>query len=494
MIFVVFTLLSFARAGADNAPAIIQPAPRAYHEDLASAVITDFFYLLRKNRNCRYTWLGQVIGEIGTHFNNIAVAALVLQITGSGLAVGAMLMARAVPAMLAGSAAGVALDRYDRRRIMIAADVARAAVAAAFLSAMSSENVWLVYPLSAALMLASPFFTSGRIAILPAIAPGADLHTANSLTQTTQWGTQIVGTMLAGYTVAWLGYGPAFVINAAAFLISASTTLALRLPPGGFRAKRAASCEAAAHRAASPSAGSQPAAASQAAETPNAAPAHKLARLLHPWRDYHDGLRYIARTPLVLGIGLISVGWAAGGGAAQLLFVLFGEQVFGRGPEGVGSMAGFAGIGLLAGGLSAHSIGRRVGFRGYKRTVSMAYLSHGLLFILFSLTQGYLTALFVLAASRVGMAVTSVLNTAELLKHAPDHFRGRVFGTMESLRWSTMILSMAAASFASDVVSPRAIGVVAGVFGAATGLAWAWADWRGKLPEPANPATPDSPR
>ncbi|MGE5489266.1 MAG: MFS transporter, partial [bacterium] len=477
VIFVVFTLLSFAPNLADNAPTIYT-APHDYHGDLASAVIADFSYLLRKNRNCRYTWLGQVIGEIGTHFNNIAVAALVLQVTGSGLAVGAMLMARAIPAMLAGSVAGVALDRYDRRRIMIAADIARAAVAAAFLLAMSKENVWLVYPLSAALMLASPFFTSGRISILPAIAPGADLHTANSLTQTTQWGTQIIGTMLAGYTVAWLGYGPAFVINAIAFLLSASTTLALRLPPGAFRARRADLVKAAAERGT----GSQ-------TEEPPMPAGH-----LRPWHDFRDGLRFFAHTPLVLGIGLLSVGWAAGGGAAQLLFVLFGEQVFDRGPEGVGSMSGFAGIGLLIGGLSAHSIGRRVGFRGYKRTVSLAYLSHGLLFILFSLTQGYLTALIVLAASRVGMAISSVLNTAELLKYAPDHFRGRVFGTMESLRWSTMILSMAAASFASDLVSPRAIGVVAGVFGAVTGLAWAWADWRGKLPEPTPAATLDSPR
>ncbi len=399
-----------------------------------------------------------MVGDIGTHFNNIAVATLVLKMTGSGLAVGAMLMARAIPAMLAGPAAGVVLDRYDRRHIMIASDIVRAGIAAAFLLAMSKETVWLVYPLSAALMLVSPFLTSGRVSILPSIAPGGDLHTANSLTQTTQWGTQIVGTMLAGYTVAWLGYQAAFVINAAAFLLSAAATGSLRLPPGAFRAKRL------------------------------------VTKMLPPWSDYHEGLRYIWQTPLVLGIGLISVGWAAGGGAAQLLFVLFGEQVFHRGPEGVGAMAGFAGIGLLIGGLSAHSIGAHVRFRGYKRTVSLAYLSHGLLFILFSLTQGYVTALIVLAASRIGMAITSVLNTAELLKHAPDHYRGRVFGTMESLRWSTMILSMAAASFASDLVSPRAIGVVAGGFGAATGLAWAWANWRGKLPEPAPHPMPDSPR
>ncbi len=394
--------------------------------------------------------MGQVIGEIGTHFNNIAAAVLVLKITGSGLAVGTMLMARAIPAMLAGPAAGVALDRYDRRWIMFAADIARAAIALAFLLSMSKGSVWLVYPLSALLMLASPFFTSGRVSILPSIAAGRDLHTANSLTQTTQWATQIVGTMVAGYSIAWLGYTSAFIINALAFLLSAATTFALRLPPGGFRAKR------------------EPAA------------------MLRPWSEYREGLSYIRATPLVLGIGLISVGWAAGGGATQLLFVLFGEQVFGRGPQGVGSMAGFAGIGLLIGGLMGHAIGARVGFSGYKRTVGAAYVSHGVLFIAFALMQDYVTALIVLAASRIGMAITTVLNTAQLLKHTPDEYRGRVFGTMESLRWSTMIVSMAAASFAAELVSPRVIGVVAGFLGAATGAAWAYANWRGKLPEPGS--------
>ncbi len=398
--------------------------------------------------------MGQVISEIGTHFNNIAVAVLVLKMTGSGLAVGTMLMARAIPAMLAGPVAGVALDRYDRRWIMFAADIARAAVALAFLLSTLKESVWIVYPLSALLMLASPFFTSGRVSILPSIAAGRDLHTANSLTQTTQWATQIVGTMLAGYSIAWLGYTTAFIINAFAFLVSAGTTLALRLPPGGFRAKR------------------------------------ESVGMLWPWREYREGLSYIRATPLVLGIGLISVGWAAGGGATQLLFVLFGEQVFGRGPQGVGSMAGFAGIGLLIGGLMGHAIGARVGFRGYKRTVGAAYVSHGVLFIAFALMQDYVTALIVLAASRIGMAITTVLNTAQLLKHTPDEYRGRVFGTMESLRWSTMIVSMAAASFAADIVSPRVIGVVAGFLGAATGVAWAYANWRGKLPEPGESFSP----
>jgi hypothetical protein len=70
------------------------------------------------------------------------------------------------------------------------------------------------------------------------------------------------------------------------------------------------------------------------------------------------------------------------------------------------------------------------------------------------------------------------------LRHTSDRFRGRVFATMESLRWSVMILSMAAAGIASQFASPRAIGLVAGAFGLLTALAWAWWDASGRLPEP----------
>jgi MFS family permease len=94
-------------------------------------------------------------------------------------------------------------------------------------------------------------------------------------------------------------------------------------------------------------------------------------------------------------------------------------------------------------------------------------------------------ALILMLVSRVGMAVTSVLNNAQLLRHTPDQFRGRVFSTLESLRWSAMIGSMAAAGIASQYVSPRTIGLIAGALGAATALAWAWLDGTGRLREPS---------
>src|SRR5262245_22601134 len=100
--------------------------------------------------------MGQVVSEIGDHFNSIAVLSLALHLTGSGAAVGAVMIARTLPALLAAPVAGVALDRMDRRRIMLASDVMRAVVAALFILVPTWRQQWLLYLLSGLLMFASP--------------------------------------------------------------------------------------------------------------------------------------------------------------------------------------------------------------------------------------------------------------------------------------------------------------------------------------------------
>src|ERR1041385_4815225 len=123
--------------------------------------------------------------------------------------------------MMAGPIAGVLLDRLDRKRLMIASDLTRAAIAILFLFGIPAGRTWLLYVLSGLLMFASPFFTSGRASILPSIATKEELHTANSLTQLTQWSTVTIGSFLGGAAVAQFGYKLAFVFNAFSFLFSA---------------------------------------------------------------------------------------------------------------------------------------------------------------------------------------------------------------------------------------------------------------------------------
>ena len=396
-------------------------------------------------------WSGQIVSEIGDHYNNVAVFALALANTGSGLVVAGILISRAICAVLAGPIAGVLLDRMDRKRIMIISDLVRAVVAVIFILGIPVGHTWLLYLLSGILMFASPFFSSGRASILPTIATRHELHSANSLTQLTQWTTLTLGSFLGGTSVTQFGYKLAFVFNAVSFLFSALCVSRLHVE-SGFRAER------------SDVSGD---------------------KVVRPWHEYTEGLRYMKASPLILGIGLVAVGWATGGGAAQILFSVFGEVVFHRGPAGIGTIWGCAGIGLVIGAMVAHRLGKTISFENYKRSVSICYVLHGGSYVLFSQAKTFGWALFFIGLSRAAVAVSSVLNVTQQLRHVSDEFRGRVFATIESWNWMTMMLSMAIAGLASTHVSPRVIGAWAGVFSSSTAIFWGWANWTGRLPEPA---------
>jgi len=300
-------------------------------------------------------------------------------------------------------------------------------------------------------MVASPFFTAGRAAILPAIANKDELHTANSLTQTTQWINLTIGTLLGGVSVAQFGYEWAFGANALSFLISALCISRLFLAGRSFRAERRALTEA---------------------------------EVVRPWHEYKEGLRYMRSHPLILGIALVGVGWATGGGAAQILFSVFGELVFQRGPEGLGYVWSAAGLGLLCGAAVAYQLGRRISFEAYKRTITICYVIHGGSYIVFSEMRSFAWALVFIGLSRAAVGVSSVLNMSQLLRHVSDSFRGRVFATNESMQWSVMMISMTLAGIASQTWDPRTIGAIAGALSSTTAIFWGWANVTGRLPEP----------
>ena len=393
-----------------------------------------------------------MVSEIGDHFNNVAVFSLALANTRSGLVVTGIMLSRAIPAVMAGPVAGVVLDRLDRKRIMIASDLIRAVVAIGFILAIPRHDTWLLYLLSALLMFASPFFTSGRSAILPTIANKEELHTANSLTQTTQWMTLTIGAFLGGTNVMQFGYQWAFTFNALSFLFSAACISRLRVGRGGFRAERTALTED---------------------------------KVVRPWHEYTEGLRYMRASPLILGIALLGSD---------------GLQEAARRRSCSACLANWCSIAArrasaICGPRPAldcwwaerSRIGSASGFRSaaYKRTISICYVIHGGSYVIFSQMRHFQMALLFLAISRSAVAVSSVLNMSQLLRHVSNEFRGRVFATMETMQWSTMMLSMAGAGVASQTWSPRTIGVISGLLSSSTAFFWLWANWTGRLPEPA---------
>src|SRR5213595_4202744 len=110
----------------------------AHHEGV-------YLSLLRRNRNFRLLFIGQAISQLGDWFNSVAVYALLLDLTGSATAVAWMMIVQFLPIAIVGPMAGVVVDRVNRRRLMIAADLVRGGLILGLLLVRTAEQVWIAY-------------------------------------------------------------------------------------------------------------------------------------------------------------------------------------------------------------------------------------------------------------------------------------------------------------------------------------------------------------
>src|ERR1044071_887236 len=104
-----------------------------------------YLNLLRTNRNFRLLFIGQAVSQLVDWFNAVAVYALLLDLTGSATAVAWMLIVQFLPMALVGPLAGVVVDRVNRRRLMIVADILRGCVILGLLLVHRADQIWIAY-------------------------------------------------------------------------------------------------------------------------------------------------------------------------------------------------------------------------------------------------------------------------------------------------------------------------------------------------------------
>ncbi len=109
----------------------------------------EYLDFLKRNQNFRYLWWGNVISLLGDWFNLIASAAVVTELTNSGVAISYLFLVRFIPQFLFSPIAGVIADRYDRKKILIIADLLRSVTVLGFLFIHTSNQLWLFYALTA---------------------------------------------------------------------------------------------------------------------------------------------------------------------------------------------------------------------------------------------------------------------------------------------------------------------------------------------------------
>ena len=159
-------------------------------------------------------WTGQLVSTIGTALTSLAASIYVFRLTNSAWSVGLMLMATAAPSLLVGLFAGVFVDRYDRRMIMIVCDGLRAVLVVLIPFLVSIDVVWL-YVIVALTSAIGQFYDPAHESVLPEVASDEELAAANSLIAIASFGSTAIGFAASGLIASAADISWAFYTDAA---------------------------------------------------------------------------------------------------------------------------------------------------------------------------------------------------------------------------------------------------------------------------------------
>jgi MFS family permease len=337
-----------------------------------------------RHRNFQLFIGGQIISLIGTWMQIVAESWLVYRLTGSPLLLGAAGFASQFPVFLVAPLGGIAADRFNRQRLVIATQISSMILAAIFslLTLTGVVRVWHIFVLAALLGVVNAFDIPARQSFLVEMVGKEDLMNAIALNSSMFNGARIVGPAIAGILVAKIGEGWCFFANSISYTAVIAGLLLMRVD----RPTRLAP--------------SGPA----------------LARLI-------EGFQFARNTApiraLLLLLGLVSLSAMP----YTVLMPVFADRVLHGGAQALGILMGATGVGALLGALT---LATRAGVHGLGRWVAFSCGGFGISLVLFSISRNFwLSAALLLPVGYCMMLGMSSSNTL-IQAMVPDQLRGRV--------------------------------------------------------------------
>lgn len=386
--------------------------------------------LLQRNPDFRRLYIAQIISFGGDWFLTIALFGLVLELTGSAMAVALTLVAQEIPFFIFSPLGGALADRMDRRKLMVFADCLRAALCLGFLFVHGTTTLWIGFVLLAAISSLSAVFDPASAAAVPNLVAEEDLASANSLVGSA-WGTMLaVGAALGGVVAATFGRDTAFIVDAVSFAISAALLARIRQPFAEVRHE----------------------------EHPSVLEATR--EVFSYARNDH---RIVAFLSVKAGFGL-----AAG---VIVLVSVFATEVFHKGVVGIGILMAARGVGALVGPF----IGRWIAGpddRHLLAAIALALATFGISYALLGSAPTLLIAAPTVMFAHFGGGAQWALSTYGLQKIVPDHIRGRVFAVDFALITLTIAISSLIAGWSAEHLGPRPTAMGMGVVAASWAAVW----------------------
>jgi MFS family permease len=368
-------------------------------------------------RRVELAWSGSVIGQWGYE---IALAVFAYR-AGGATAVGLVALVRLLPAAIVAPFAALLGDRFRRRRIMVAADLARVcsmggAAAAVFAGAPAA----VVYSFAVLTALASTAFAPAQSALLPSLARSPEELTAANATSTTLESLGFfIGPALGGLLLAVTSVGAVFAVTAGLFLWSALVLMRIRADSRG-------------------------------------EPSTEVDSIV---REALAGFRAIVRERrLRLVVGLYGTQTLIAG-VMRVLVVVTALRTLDLGPSGVGFLNSANGVGALAGVLVLLGVittGRLANVFG------LGILLWGVPLVVLGIWPSLPLALLCFGVLGVGNLLVDIAGLTLLQRTAPDEVRARVFGVLESVFLATIGIGAIIAPLLTSAFGPRGALIAAG--------------------------------
>jgi dTMP kinase len=396
---------------------------------LRGATPSAYLGLLR-NRGFRNLTLATLTSAVGDWMGFFAIITLTADILGPGnaalFAVSGVMAARVVPALLLGTVAGVLVDRWDRKRVLIATDLGRGLVMA--LIPFTNEVFTLILATLVIEMLSS-LFAPAKDAVFPSLVKRSELVLANQINLISTYGTLPVGALLnAALTALAVSLAPegSFLaerpialpiwVNAASYWVSAPLLARLVIPPSARYGRSAASVDSIDESS--------------------------------PWDQLKEGFRFIARQPVIRSLIIgVMVAFAAAG-----VVISVGEffaRLLNSGPSGFGILVGLVGVGLIVGLALTGPLSHRLRpERLFAPGIGLAGVM--LLVIAVVPTLGWAAVPAFLMG--LGAGVSFIVGYTVLQQRAGDEIRGRTFAAFNS--------GVRVALFGATVAVPLLVGAI----------------------------------
>jgi len=398
----------------------------------------------------RRLWLGQLTSVFGTWLLVVAVPLYVYDLTGSTVATGATFVAETLPALFLGPAAGVLVDRLDRRRVMIVSDVVRALAILCMLLADSPHFLWVLYLALVVENGAAQLFRPARQALIPSLVGSRQLlPEANALFAMIDGLVRLVGSVLGGLLYLAVGFPGLVVLDAASYLVSAIACALVR------------------HRSAP-------------------RPRRDRANLADGVNELRAGLRHVLASTPLRGLLRVTAVFYLANGAVTALLAPYARSELGAGSAAFGYLLAALGVGYVVGTLVASRVMERISPQG---AVMVSVPLLGACYLLAFQPENYTASLIGFGAAGAPAVLLLVAVHTAYQQRTPDILLGRVAAAFLTVEMAVSTVGAGIGSLLAEQVGVLPVIdlalLVLGVLGLS--LPQAMPSWRYLTAEPVRP-------